>query len=223
MSWLSSWLDHQGGVGKAINSIGGPIVNAVGGAAHSIPVVGQIEDALRAAGGGLGGDPSGAAPGLSGIVGGPGGSSGESPWMNAMNLAQGINAAQLGAKSSNFADQAANSVKDAYAAKSGLRSSGIAGMLNPQTQDLSGLDTISQAGNPFARVASTSGTPLPPQNTGPTVGMPPSGPAPLSGLLGGPGVRTGPVAPPAGIQGVLQGGLGVGSPPMGNSPRPYLT
>jgi len=64
MSWLSDYLDKHGM--SAVNKIGGPLVNAAGAIAHTIPVVGTAMDVGRTVGDMI--------PGT--IYDGPGGSTG---------------------------------------------------------------------------------------------------------------------------------------------------
>ena len=64
MSWLSDYLDKHGM--SAVNKIGGPLVNAAGAIAHTIPVVGTAMDIGQAAGNMIPGS----------IYDGPGGSTG---------------------------------------------------------------------------------------------------------------------------------------------------
>jgi hypothetical protein len=70
--------------------------------------------------------------------------------LNALIAAQGVNAAALGKKSGDYADNAMKTQNDLWNQRSGLRSAGIAGMTAPPKQ-LPQLGTLGSAGNPFAR------------------------------------------------------------------------
>lgn len=79
MSWLSDYLDKHGM--SAVNTIGGPLVNAAGAIAHTIPVVGTAMDIGQTVGSmipgsiydGPGGSTGGAgAPSTGGTTGGTG-------------------------------------------------------------------------------------------------------------------------------------------------------
>lgn len=50
MSWLSEALNKMGGVGKAINAVGGPVVNIAGSVAHALPGVGTAMDVAKGIG-----------------------------------------------------------------------------------------------------------------------------------------------------------------------------
>lgn len=166
MSWASSWLDRQGGIGKAINAIGGPLAKIVGNITDKIPVVGSIQDGLQAIGdyipGGVsgptvGGKPVSIADLLGQGVNAAGSFLGGNGGMNALGLAGGLQAAQLGQKSANYANMAAGNADRAYQQTAPLRVAGIAGMLHPQTADLSGLAATRMTGNPFAKPMSFGG------------------------------------------------------------------
>lgn len=90
-----------------------------------VPGLSGIEGFLK----GHGGDALGS---LGGFVTGNGG-------MNALGIAQGINAAGLQNKADNYAKQAVGGVQDSYNQRAPLRAAGVQSMLNPQTNDLSGL------------------------------------------------------------------------------------
>lgn len=162
MSWLSSWLDRQGGVGRAINAVGGPIVNLGGRVAGEIPGVGTVVRAGQALGGLIPGGPSQRPQSVSGMQGGGIGGAiggalgaagnflGGNGGLNALGLAQGANAAMLGQKASNFADMAAKNVDENFQSRAPLRVAGMEGMLRPQIADTSALRRISARGNPFA-------------------------------------------------------------------------
>lgn len=74
----------------------------------------------------------GAGGGLGGLLTGNGG-------LNALGLAQGINAAGLQNKADDYAKQAVGGVQDSYNQRAPLRVAGVQGMLNPQTNDISSL------------------------------------------------------------------------------------
>lgn len=73
-----------------------------------------------------------AVSGLGNFVTGNGG-------MNALGIAQGINAAALQNQSSGYAKDALHGVQDSYNQRAPLRVAGIQGMLNPQTNDIGSL------------------------------------------------------------------------------------
>ena len=50
MSWLSSWLDKQGGVGKTLNKIAKPVQAIANPILDTIPVVGQVKQGLELVG-----------------------------------------------------------------------------------------------------------------------------------------------------------------------------
>jgi hypothetical protein len=107
--------------------------------------LGGVISGLGGLGGGTAGGGSGG--GINGVINGITGNSGLTAALAAAQLA---NAAQLSAKSTDFADQAGNTAKDRWAAQAPLRSAGTAGMLNPTTPDLSNLSAL-RSNNPFAR------------------------------------------------------------------------
>ena len=121
----------------AIQKFGGAVKDLI--PQGKLPGAQSVQDLLAQAAGGLGG----AAQGAGQWLGGDGG-------MNALGLAQGVNAAALGQKSNNFADMAAKNVDELWKQKAPLRVAGIAGMLNPKTEDTSALQRISARGNPFS-------------------------------------------------------------------------
>ncbi len=148
MSWLSEALDHLGGVGKTINAVGGPVLKAVGTVTDKIPVVGSIQDALQGIGdlvpGSLDPFKGGSSGGLSpqSLLGGGG--------TDILGLLQGINAAGLMKKSSDYANQASDLGMQNWNAGAPLRDKARAGILNPTPIDLSSLQKQRQVGNPFA-------------------------------------------------------------------------
>lgn len=149
MSWLSSALGDVGGAVKG--AISNPLVDA--GLAFALPGVGSL------AGGLLGGIPG--ASSIEGLLGKAGGLLTGNGGLNALGLAQGINAAGTQNKANNYANQALQTQQNAYNSEAPLRSQGIQGMLNPHIQDLSGLN------------ATRNSLQAPPQNIGqstPTLG-----------------------------------------------------
>lgn len=78
--------------------------------------------------------------------------------LNALMAAQAANAAYLGQKASNYAQNAMDTQQRLFDAKGGLRSAGIAGMQNPTVPNLGNVAAISQRGNPFAQPISVSKT-----------------------------------------------------------------
>jgi hypothetical protein len=84
----------------------------------------------------------GAASGIAGLLGGNNG-------LNALIAAQGVNAAALGKKSGDYADNAMKTQNDLWNQRAGLRSAGIAGMTAAPTK-LPQLGAIAAGGNPFA-------------------------------------------------------------------------
>ena len=118
---LAGALSHIPG----LSSVG----NAVEGAASHIPGVGAVEQFLGNNGG------------VSGVLskyGAP-----------ALMAAQGLNAANLGKQSTEYAHNAMDSVNQSYNDRAPLRAQGIASMLHPQTPNLGSLQQI--AGNsPYA-------------------------------------------------------------------------
>lgn len=71
---------------------------------------------------------------------------------------QVANAAKLGKKSNQYADNAMNSVNQSYMDRAGLRTAGIEGMLHPQVPDVTQLARI-RSNNPYAG-PQPSGIPL---------------------------------------------------------------
>lgn len=67
MSWLSSWLDKQGGIGKGLNAVGGPLVNVAGSITRKIPGIGTAQELLEKYGGMV---PGGGAPAQPALPGG---------------------------------------------------------------------------------------------------------------------------------------------------------
>lgn len=89
---------------------------------------------------------------------------GVNPLVAGLGAAGMVNSASLGAKANKYANNAYNSAAGSYAERAGLRSAGIAGMLHPQTPDLSNLSAI-RSRNPYSgpqptAAPSPSGIPL---------------------------------------------------------------
>ncbi len=131
--------------------MGGPVLKAVGTVTDKIPVVGSIQDALQGIGGLVPGslDPfKGGTPASGGglspqsLLGGGG--------TDILGLLQGINAAGLMKKSSDYANQASDLGMANWNAGAPLRDKARAGILNPSPIDLSQLQKQRQVGNPFS-------------------------------------------------------------------------
>ncbi len=90
------------------------------------------------------------------IGGGSGG--GMSPLMMALAAAQTANAANLGKKANDFADQGWNLANDDWKSRAGLRTAGIDNLLHPVARDTSALTAL-RGQNPVARRALPSGPP----------------------------------------------------------------
>lgn len=178
MSWLSELTHvHLGNVGAPIGALLGSVVPGVGtalgaGLGQAIGGVGHgdglAKSALEGAGayggakllGGMGGGaPSAdtATPGVGGggimsTLAGLGKSGLDYAIHNPSTLlagAQTLNAANLGKKSNQYAENANNMANNSYAERAGLRSAGIEGMLHPQAPDVSQLAKIRQS-NPYS-------------------------------------------------------------------------
>lgn len=104
---------------------------------------------------------------LGGTLGGIAGSSVGGVPLPIAGLAglQGANAAQLGAKSNDFADKAWDYASKDYDARAPLRTMGIAGLTNPTPRDTSGLTAIRSRITPG--LAGVPGQPTAPRNGGP--------------------------------------------------------
>ena len=179
---LGSTIANSGvgqAVGQAANTIGQAATNA--GQAIGNSSVGQawdqnvkqpVQSVAQTVAGAAG--PMGGAGGLGGIkipgftqgggqpvsVGGLAGQVGNfltgNNGMNALGAAAAANAAYLGQKSSNYAQNALDTQQRLFDAKGGLRSAGIAGMQNPTTPALADLGAQRQVGNPFAKPIAVS-------------------------------------------------------------------
>lgn len=92
--------------------------------------------------------------------------------LNALGIAQGVNAAVLGKQATDYGKQGLTAVQDSYNQRAPLRVAGLQGMLNPQTNDLSALTAHS---GPYGK------------------GLPPIRPA---GMYSGAAAPDGPPPPP---------------------------
>jgi len=159
-------------VGQAVGHAGQAIANSPLGQAYDTGIKQPIQSVAQTIAGAAG--PMGAAGGLGGIkipgftqgggqpvsVGGLAGQVGNfltgNNGMNALGAAAAANAAYLGQKSSNYAQNALDTQQRLFDAKGGLRSAGIAGMQNPTTPALADLGAQRQVGNPFAKPIAVS-------------------------------------------------------------------
>jgi hypothetical protein len=118
-------------------------------------LVNSIEGLLGLGGGASPGSANGNSGGLlqsiEGLITGNGG-------LNALGIAQGVNAASLGKQSSDYAKDALGSATSAYNDKAPLRTAGQAGLLNPQVQDLSSLTASRNGLNTSVPAAPAIGT-----------------------------------------------------------------
>ncbi len=147
----------QYGVGKLAGMAGKlPGVSAIGDKIGKIPGASQIGNAAKSVGSWwdehikqpvqAGAASSGfKLPGVSDIAGFVTGNNG----MNALGIAQGVNAADLQRTSTNYAKSAYDTANKNYQANAPLRDTGRAGMLNPAKPDLTTL-TKTRGRNPFA-------------------------------------------------------------------------
>lgn len=71
--------------------------------------------------------------------------------LNALGIAQGLNAANLSKQSTDYAKQAGDIGMQNWKMGEEMRNQGKAGLLNPKQIDLSGLQAQRQVGNPFAK------------------------------------------------------------------------
>jgi len=136
-----------GGAGAAGSAGAGAAGGAAAGAPTSLAgLLGQIP--------GIGGL-------VSGLVGAAGGGSGLID--KGLGAAELLNASNLSKQSTQYAKNAMDTANQSYDSRAPLRLSGIQGMLNPKpSSDLSGLSSVSAAGNPFAQ--GRVGAPLPLRN-----------------------------------------------------------
>ncbi len=168
--------------GLAAGAIGaGALGGAAGGAAASaLPGIRAVGDLLKGGGGGGGGN-----------------GGGSNLPLTALEVAQGLNAANLGAQSSQYAKDALHTATSNWDANQPLRDQGRAGMLRVQGMPPTDLSGLNVGGNPFSRLPSA-----PVGANGPAVpngtempGLPPKGPTrPVSGWL-----------PPSNLGGIQSG------------------
>ena len=94
---------------------------------------------------------------IGGLLGGVGDFVTGNNGLNALGIAQGINAANLQKQSTQYAKDAMGQVQGSYNERAPLRAQGIQGLLNPQTQDISELSAI--RGRAAQGAPSTQGLP----------------------------------------------------------------
>lgn len=169
MSWLSSGLHAVGGLAEkaapfvgmipGIGTLAGGAIGGLGALAHGDGLGGALKYGAEGAAGGLGGGLlKGATAGAEGgglmsTLAGLGKGALNYAVHNPTTLlagAQTLNAANLGKKSNQYAENANNMANQSYAERAGLRSAGIEGLLHPQTPDTTALAGI-RASNPYAR------------------------------------------------------------------------
>lgn len=139
----------QGGQGAllgATGSIGGTVGRAAlgaaaGGGTPGGPLgggsaMGAIKGIAGNALGGLGSQALGAITGNGGL--------------NALGLAQGVNAAMLSKQSTDFANRAMGDVQHSYDERAPLRALGLQGLTNPTAPNVGGIRKVAGTGNPFA-------------------------------------------------------------------------
>lgn len=157
MSWLSSALKRN--KLDVLNKIAKPIQAVVNPMLDKMPVVGSVKAGAEAVGQLI--PPVKGLPGITPASSGGGGDLastiasvlGGNNGLNALGVAQGVNAAQLNAKSLDYAKNAEGTAMSAWNKNAPLRDAGRAGMLDPKrSTDTSFLPGIRRAGNPFARV-----------------------------------------------------------------------
>ncbi len=130
---LAGLLGGGTATGAAAGAIPGA-AGAAGGATSLASILAQIP--------GIGGL-------LSGLVNGAGGASGLID--KGLGAAQLVNAANLQKQSTGYAKNAMDTANQSYDSRAPLRLAGVQGMLNPKpSSDLSGLSSVTAAGNPFA-------------------------------------------------------------------------
>lgn len=143
------------GTALTVGSLGG--FGPLAGAMQAIPGAGAIAGAAGKVKGALSAIPGAGAIGKA--VSSHGGLSGMAG--SALDYAKGhpseilaglqvANAANLGKKSNQYADNAMNSVNQSYMDRAGLRSAGIEGMLHPPTPDVTQLSRI-RSSNPYSQ------------------------------------------------------------------------
>lgn len=108
---------------------------APGGTPSGAPGASSITDLL------------GKIPGIGGLLGKAGDFVGGNGGLNALGIAQGVNAAQLGKQSTDYANQARDLSMSNWTQRAPLRAQGLAGLTSTAQPDLSSLNV---GGNPFA-------------------------------------------------------------------------
>ncbi len=190
MSWLSKELGRSK-LGKVVNTAGKVPLSMARKFIGRIPIVGDIADAADAVGDYIPEIGKKGIPGLPKIGKIPdflgGGGDG---WMKALAAAQGLNAANLGRQSTEYAKNAMKTQDDLWKQRAGLRSGGIEG-LNRTPVALPQLGAMGARANPFASVGNA-----PPMSL-PSVPVPPpggdgTGGLPAVGTLGGIGRGSSP-------------------------------
>jgi len=159
MSWLSKELNRSK-LGKVVNKVAKVPLSIGRSVIDKIPVIGTIADAAELAGNyipeiGKGGSQAvanAALPQLGTLGSSIGSVLGGNSGLNALALAQGLNAAALGKKSNEYATNAMKTQDDLWKQRAGLRAGGIEGM-NRTPVDLPQLGTLGAVGNPFAKRA----------------------------------------------------------------------
>lgn len=173
MSWLSSAVGKIPVIGGAINSVahnvvdpalrgiaktipGGSTALAIGDAVGGkIPAPGFLRNAIS--GGQNPGAPGGDVP----PQGGGNGGGGIDPLILGLAGLQTANAAQLGKTGNDFSSKAWGAANDSYQNRAGLRSKGIAGLMQDRPmQNTSGLSALRMQ-NPIAAQAAGGAAPAP--------------------------------------------------------------
>lgn len=170
MSWLSSGLHAVGGLAEkaapfvgmipGIGTLAGGAIGGLGALAHGDGLGGALKYGAMGAAGGIGGGLlKGATTGAEGgggimsTLAGLGKGALNYAVHNPTTLlagAQTLNAANLGKKSNQYAENANKMANQSYAERAGLRSAGIEGLLHPATPDTTALAGI-RSSNPYAR------------------------------------------------------------------------
>lgn len=161
-------LDRPGQSGVGLD-VGGALKGGVSGygmgkIGAALPGIAKMGQAGAASGGLWGGLKAGAKAAIPSFLGAGGGGDvpglpglgpigdflGGNKGLNALAAAQGLNAANLGRQSTEYAKNAMQTQDDLWKQRAGLRSGGIEG-LNRTPVQLPQLATLSRAGNPFSR------------------------------------------------------------------------
>ena len=151
MSVFSSLVEKIPGIGHVLNQIAKPIDTVANAALNSNPITGGILGAAQAIGnyipnplGGTGGN--GAVTSAQDLLGQAGQFLTGNGGMNALGVAQGINAAQLQQKSNQYATNAMGDVNASYNERAPLRAQAL------------GVLPSAIAANPFARGGTIKGS-----------------------------------------------------------------